>query len=223
MFYGKLRLNNDKLAIKIMPRTMAFKTIVSDANEEIIKFEKTRHHKALPMGRVNGTMCKTAWNKQNGRCVYCGIALHYSVRFRFMAASVVFDLPLKKGGLVEQDNIVLVCPYHKERYGASKPLRERIPDINTFADLVEQLFRSVSNDESREKIRMIKHEIDCILEDIAIHGQYRVFNEDRPAIIERDNLISNILDKMAKGEDVHNELVDRIKTIHVSGSYKRKI
>lgn len=200
-----------------------FRKPLIEINEEIRRFEKKRHWRALKLPRFILDDLFKVYTEYKGACAFCGILTTAKFNYKYTGAHFRFEMPLTKGGDITTDNIVLVCATHKKEYGTHKRARERIPDVDSFADLTEALIRAVQNGEGWEKIRRIKHEMNTVLEEIAIHSRYMVFNEDRPTKIrtpKRDNSIADAIEKLAAGEDTKQEITDGLKTIHVTQKYE---
>lgn len=200
-----------------------FKKPLITINEEIRKFERKKHWRALKLPRFILDDLFKVYTEYKGACAFCGILTTVKFQYRYTGAYFKFEIPLARGGEVSTDNLVLVCATHRDEYKPHKKMRERIPDIDTFADLTEALIRAVQNNNSWEKIRRIKHDMNTILEEIAIHSRYMVFNEDKPTKIrtpKRDNSIADEIEKLAKGEDTKTNIVDGLKTIHITQKYE---
>lgn len=192
-------------------------------NEEIRKFEKKRHWKRLKLPRFILDDLFKVYTKYKGACAFCGILTTAKFQYRYTGANFRFEMPIEKGGGISIDNLVLVCATHRDKYRPHHRSRERIPDVDSFADLTEALIRAVHNGDGWEKIRRIKHEMNTVLEEIAIHSRYMVFNEDRPTKIstpKRDNSIADAIEKLAAGEDTKQDITDGLKTIHVTQKYE---
>ena len=132
-------------------------------------------------------------------------------------------MPLEKGVTVDINNLILSCAVHKDQYQPHKRLRERIPNVDSFGDLMEALFRAVENKEGWEITRRIKHEMNTILEEIAVHSRYMIYKEDRPIRIrtsKKDESIPDLIEKFAKSQNSKEDVVDALKTIHVVKTYK---
>jgi 5-methylcytosine-specific restriction endonuclease McrA len=89
------------------------------------------------------TQAKNVWNRYKGACAYCEIPL---VPRGGKEDSLHFTMyvPLKHGGRVEEENLLPVCKGCKERHKLPpKRMLDRIPNVNTIADLVDRLIVEV--------------------------------------------------------------------------------
>jgi hypothetical protein len=84
-----------------------------------------------------------AWNRFRGRCAYCSLGLQ-PTGHRINSVKLMLHVPLRNGGKITNENLLIVC----SRCKADKtppPMRgiERIPNVNTIADLVDRLIVEV--------------------------------------------------------------------------------
>jgi hypothetical protein len=208
-----------------MPKAgiLKFRKPLIEINKEISVFEKKRHWRASKLERFTMEDLLKVYTYYKGACAFCGLPTTVEYKYKYTGSYFIFEVPLEKGGAVDVNNLVLVCTVHKEQYKPHKRLRERIPDVDSFADLTEALIRAVHNGDGWEKIRRIKHEMNTILEELAIHSRYTVFNEDRPIRIrtaKRDNSVADLIERFAKGEDTKQDITDGLKTIHITQKYE---
>lgn len=111
----------------------ALRSAISDINLECAKFTK--------QGRkvyIDKRDAKFIYAKYNGACAFCGYPLRSHKRGTDGLAFMFYQ-PLKYGGEISRDNLIPVCPRCKERQSPSPRPLERIPNVNTIADLVDRL------------------------------------------------------------------------------------
>lgn len=195
--------------------------------------------------------CKDSLTIQDGfrvyhdwkcRCCFCGINL--TVAWKNVSNSFTFEfyIPLKLCKKVTLDNIVPVCLTCKNEKKHVRSPREDIPDVNTFADLVEVLIRSVFLETQhlkdshpdlpalREKIRRLKQLLNLKLEDIAQNMRYNPFKDWVPEkweMVSEENNIPAAIEKMAikveKDEEPKEEkknITDIVKQTLATKKYK---
>lgn len=83
--------------------------------------------------------CREAFDKTKGHCAFCGVALK-AVGDAGKTARFMLYYPLETCGKIERSNLVAVCLRCK-RNPVPKPRKQgtRIPNVDTFADLVDRL------------------------------------------------------------------------------------
>lgn len=188
--------------------------------------------------KVNRREAAEVWQRDKGRCVFCGVGLVKGPKAGGRTPCLAFDFPLAHGGKVEVDNIILVCRIHKDKYEPRRKPRERIPDVDNFANLVEQMVISIIERESLiekkdpeafskiEKVRRLREEIDVLLEDIAVHSRYRtMFKEDTPEHFrhyrEGDTLGKDI-ENLSLGIGDSKEISEKLKQLVCTKVYRTK-
>jgi hypothetical protein len=172
------------------------------------------------------------------RCVYCGVALNRRSR-QYNGLNPVFYIPIDRGGPIEIDNLVFACSPCAHKYRPQRELRDAIPDINTFADYVEVLTKSVhekmdaEKDEDaelvlilNEKIRRIKRLLNIQLEDIALSLKYKPFKDWIPErfqeVREDDTDAPTLIERVAENPTKENKeaLTEGVKQIVSTGQYR---
>jgi len=134
-----------------------FEGAMKEVNKEIEKRGGNRR-------RYTRYDCRAIYDKYNGHCSKCGISLH-TKSYAQESARFMFRVPLKNGGLVNRDNLLLVCRHCKENKTPKKtPLEERVFGFDSFADLIAQLAGAVVENDL-EKIKFFKYEVNkCVAE-----------------------------------------------------------
>lgn len=171
------------------------------------------------------------WRKFNGRCAFCGISLDIRANVGPNASRFTFYTPLKYGGEVKQDNIVLACSKCAERYTPRREMREEIPDLNTLGDTIEQFIRAIyedrerANKATREKVQRIKRYINLQIEELAVNMRYKTFKDWAPdefiMLFEGENTIPDIVEKMIdEPEEAKKEMEQSWKQIMTTKQYK---
>ena len=121
----------------------------------------------------------------------------------------MFYVPLEFGGSSDLDNIVCVCSAHINLTSPAKPVRQPLPDLNTFADLVELLIQSLIQAKEfkdqkntdyfplKEKIQRIKRLLNAEMETIAMSFRYKPFldfdPENHEYIVEGSNSLADLV------------------------------
>ena len=208
------------------PITGKFKLAIIEINSEILAYQKTLHHRKRVLPKLSHLQLQKVFAAYKGLCAYCKAPLMLGDNFKLGGAHFSFEIPLVQGGEVAPSNVVPVCYAHKLRYNNLKSKRERVPDLDTFADLIEVLIESVSYEyKDIGKIRILKSEINSILEEIALHGHYKHYKEDlpkKPQHFINTNTVADIIEKMKTGEKTKEDLIESIKTITSTGQYRIK-
>lgn len=143
-----------------------------------------------------------------GCCAYCGMPLSLQGSNPTNALHLQFYTPLDAGGLPLLANLMPVCPTDKKRYRPTRRALEDIPNIDTFADLVEELMKLVS---TGSRTFAIKKRINTQLEDIVHTLRYKTSppSKEYEIRIENKNTIPDIVEEIAvrvdKGEDCAKE------------------
>lgn len=186
---------------------------------------------------------REVWNRDKGRCRFCGCVLH--IKDAVGASALFFKLyiPQEFGGKRELWNVVLCCRDDYEGYRAAKTvLGEDIPDVNTFADLTEQLIKATIKKQTAkpevsilldEKIRRLKIMINDQLTDVAATMRYKPFKdwipEDFELVVEGENTIPDIVEEITEAACEENadavssgkeKFTDSIKQVQTTKQYK---
>lgn len=82
------------------------------------------------------------YDNYNGFCCYCGLEL-VSKKQRVDSANFSFRIPLKAGGSISKDNIVLLCHRCKFFRCPKRPVSRPIFGFDAFSDLVVRLIEAV--------------------------------------------------------------------------------
>lgn len=101
---------------------------------------------------------KTIYEKFHGTCCYCGLELT-SGKQRPDTAHFTFRYPLKAGGSVCKENIVLLCYRCKYFRAPKNPVSRPIFGFDAFSDLVVHLVQSVIEG-NEEKTRYFQVKLD---------------------------------------------------------------
>jgi hypothetical protein len=115
----------------------ALRSAISDINLECAKFKKEGR-----IAYIDKTDAKFVYAKYKGSCAFCSYPLR-SHRRGTDGLSFMFYQPLKYGGEISRDNLIPVCPRCRDRQTPSPRPLERIPNVNTIADLVDRLIVEV--------------------------------------------------------------------------------
>lgn len=162
--------------------------------------------------RISSTEAREAFVKYGGTCAFCGLPLVIKYRKGWNALNFIYYIPLKLVKSIDPKLIIPVCEEHKEandKYG----LREDIPDINSFSDLIVVLVQTILLEkenpsvENRGKIGRIKRLLNLKLEDIALCLRYKPFKDWVP-----DNY-----EVVTEGENALPDLVEKVTNQIVSG------
>lgn len=219
--------------------THAFKKALLKFNTEI--------KRALPRGNPHRFTISEAfklYQRFNGRCVYCGLPLNVNAEAAVNSLNYKLYIPLEYNGVIDMDNVVIVCNTHADKYRPVKPPREDIPNVNTLADLIhvliEETFKleQMKNTEFHslilEKIRRIKIELNKTMEDIAVNMRYKTYADWQTSyyeIIEEDkntlaDLVQEQTKKVASGEpqdvvdSTREKIVNQTKQMATSKQYR---
>jgi hypothetical protein len=183
------------------------------------------------------------YKKFNGRCAFCDLPLNVRESQGTNALQLIFYTPIKFGGAIDPENIVPTCTVHAEQYRDVRETREDIPDINTFADVIEQLIKAVSAREHIlreggegvgpivEKIRRIKVYLNMKFEDLGVALRYKPFKDWIPENFEMlEEGMNTIPDIVAKATTSHeegasidnekHEITEKIKQTVTTRQYK---
>lgn len=177
------------------------------------------------------------YQAHRGRCAYCGYPLSSRNRRASNALFFSFYVPLDRGGSVELDNILPTCKLHINGGQPLRGIRERIPDINTIADLIDVMVKTrLELPESEHphlllyKLDKVKKMLNILFEDVVTNMRYRPpkdwVPEQYTIIMEDDNTIPDEIDNLVKAEDeptkeeAKKQIAERVKQIAVTGKYK---
>lgn len=115
----------------------AFRSALADINLECARF--TRQGKKVYLDKND---VKAVYAKYKGACAFCGYPLRSHKRGSD-GLVLMFYQPLKYGGEVSRDNLIPVCCRCKDRQSPSPRPIERVPNVNTIADLIDRLIVEV--------------------------------------------------------------------------------
>jgi hypothetical protein len=120
-------------------RNSAFREALREFNGEIVKAK--RRGRQIFFTKDD---CRFCYDKWGGYCAYCALPLAVKGQKRANAVHFMLYLPFKAGGQIRRDNVIPVCAKCKEK---QQPLPkrpgERIPNVNTVADIVDRLIVEV--------------------------------------------------------------------------------
>lgn len=157
------------------------------------------------------------YKKSKGHCQICGDLVEL-----WGTGELVFDfyVPLKYGGLPTIDNVFVSCHAHKIN---TNKKRAELPDINTFADLCEQLFLSVQEGTDK-RTKQIKRMMNWTLEDLTESMRYETFDDWRPdkfeLIYENRNSIPDLIEKVIEAPGAKAEITEQIKQLVTAKKYR---
>lgn len=154
---------------------------------------------------------KEVWRRSYGSCYDCGIILNPRGN-KQDSGNFTHRIPLELGGKIHRDNLILVCPAHKDnRDKKRKPPSMKIIGYNAISDIIVQLVESImSKDE--ERIQYFKQCFDVELKDIVDSGFYPL-EKIKPLPQLPKKAISNYL------EDIVNELKKEFEIIEQAKVY----
>jgi len=213
----------------------AFRYAVGWLNENSQKNRKKR--------KYNLSEAYDIWKQHQGRCVFCGLQLNSGEYNTPNGCHLIPYTPFEVGGTTEIWNIVIACTSCKKNYGGSKGVREDIPDLNTFADMISALIKTTLEKKEatdldkykllENKISRLKIMLNLKLTDIAQNMRYKAFVDWMPEeftiIEENKNSIPDIIENMTEGacggnEDAlasgEEEITQQIKQTMITKKYK---
>jgi len=178
--------------------------------------------------------------KFRGMCSSCGIKFNDQSKPRFE-----FFKPLKAGGEVSVENVIVVCKRCKETYCPPVYSINRIPGVDTFPDLVERLVIETYTleklnlidhpkeyENSKDIIRRLKGEMNTALTEIGDRLNYRPYRnrlDYKPKMFKEDmNTVADTIEKMAKDAIEEKPLEEHTKEIddsmeHIVKQHKYRI
>lgn len=215
----------------------AFKPAIEEINLRISRIIKFDGRSTLQ--RITPQQARAAFLAYKGTCAYCGIPLNVRNRTGWNSLHFTFYVPIKlQGKKIRPELLLPVCEAHLKN--SIKPgLREDIPDLNTFSDLIVVLIKSIVSENElsselkilmQEKINRIKRLLNFKLEDIALSMRYKPFRDWNPEefelVVEGDNSFPDLVQKVTeevidKGtEETKEEVTECIKQILTAKQYK---
>jgi len=219
------------------PIPKAFRAALAELNELVRKQQKKeRKRKPGPSGVVEYFRWRDllyAYHRFNGKCAFCGqpVQIGMTTPGPFQVKFVPIT-PLSAGGQAKADNLYPVCWFHYRRYLPRRKQMERVPDVNSLADLIVILSQSVKKrDDLRatgkgdeyliqsDKIDRLKSDINSLFEEVAAYFQYRVFDADKPKKVETRIEGENSLADLIEKEDTE-EIADALKQINYTKQYR---
>jgi len=129
----------------------AFRSALSDINLECAKFKKEGR-----IAYIDKRDAKAVYAKYKGACAFCGYPLRSHKRGTD-GLVLMFYQPLKYGGQISRDNLIPVCPRCKDHQTPAPRLVERIPNVNTVADIIDRLIVEVHKLAYFENQKRIEH------------------------------------------------------------------
>lgn len=99
-----------------------------------------------------------------GSCVYCGAELVSKTTVRKDMAHFSFRIPLKAGGSICKENMVLLCYKCKFLRVPKRPIARPVFGFDAFSDLIVQLVQSVQ-EKNKEKVQYFQVKVDQALAD----------------------------------------------------------
>ena len=180
------------------------------------------------------------YQKNNGRCVYCGLPLQPSRLGQSNSLNFIFYIPIEFTGMNEYNNIIPVCPYHAEMLTPNKQFLEDIPDINSIADIIEVLvkckldsieFQKTQNPEYFpvvEKLKRLKRLLNFKIQEFALSMRYKTFVDWIPSqyeLIQEDhNTIADLVEIVVDADvdsmgKIKNKITKQLKQIVTTKTY----
>lgn len=182
---------------------------------------------------------RAAYNRTKGRCSFCGIPLLVAGSEAHMP-HFMFLRPIKLGGKVEQDNLLVVCFDCKGQHHESRrdQPRELLYDFNTIPDLIQRLVEETIELSkcSDEYIRLYQDSVKRIKRQLnyAIHNFVHTlaYNPRADAIdikverrIEEQNTAADLIAKIAQAKEeveltpLRLQLINLLKEINLTKRY----
>jgi len=183
--------NKTRSGRSINPFADAMKEINRDIDNALKKRGGARHY-------YTRYDCRAIYDKWNGHCSKCGLALQSKSNFQ-NSAYFTFRVPLDLGGKMDRDNLLLVCFSCKTlKIRPKVPMEDRVVGFDSFADLIVQLTASVvEKDES--KIKWFKHEVNRALGEIVQTLYHDPIGDVEPVErYENDNSVSDLVADIAE-------------------------
>jgi hypothetical protein len=174
--------------------------------------------------RITNFDVEEVYQKYRGRCVYCDKALRYLGTRSHNSARVVWYVPLNVGGEARPDNLIVSCQECVKSYRSTRKLREDMVGLDSFADVVELLFKAVRDGADQSVVDQLKSRLNVRLVDVANCMRYTtkddwIASEDE-IVEEGVNTIGDRVEAMAKGEDTKDEITNTIKQMVSKKQYK---
>ena len=219
------------------PIPKALRAALAELNEAVrAQIRKDRRKKPGPTTRADFFKWRDllfAYHRYNGKCAFCGQGVQMGMvtpgpfQVKFIPIT-----PFSKGGQANSDNLYPVCWFHYKRYLPRRKAMERVPGVDSLADLIVALSKTVKLRENlrvqgkgdeyliqTDKIDRLKSEINSLFEEVAVYFQYRIFSEEMPRKVEPRIEGENSLADLIEKEDTE-EIVDGLKEIHYTGRYR---
>lgn len=206
--------------------TTPFTRATKEINRELREHGHTHH--------IRGAEARSVFQKWKGRCVFCGIPLLVRARTTGAALGFQFYTPLSCGGRPTIDNVVPTCTGCRKFYRTTRQPREELFNVNTFADLTEQLILELQQHKQHKgRITRIKRMMNQSLEDMVNNMRYKTYPDQAPEefelLVEDKNTLPEEIEGLTKALKEDNKpsvdkekdrVTDRVKQIITSKQYK---
>lgn len=157
---------------------------------------------------------KAVWQRDFGRCYYCGIVLSPS-NSDLNTGKFTHRVPIKLGGKIHRDNLIAVCLEHKKNKDKRRPLPNiKISGYNALSDTIVQLVRAtIAND--RYRISYFKQLFDIELKDI-VESKYYPLDSIKTLEAVPKQSVSLYIESIAKELAQELEIIAQSKTYEIS-------
>jgi hypothetical protein len=153
---------------------------------------------------------QAVFDNHRGRCRNCGVKLiNRKITYRHsvgLTARFEFFKPLKRGGKISRDNLILVCLSCKDEYKLPQRMLKRIPEVNTIADLIERLMiethKAQQSDVHKNIVTALKRELNAAITEMVDSLHYSSLKDspelDPPEFLEEESTLADTMENMAK-------------------------
>lgn len=153
---------------------------------------------------------KFVWRRDLGQCYDCGILLNPRGR-TFDSGYFTHRVPIKLGGKISKDNLILVCSHHKtERDKKKKSPAKKIAGYNALSDILVHLIEATLK-KDEEKIKYFKLHFDAELKDI-VDSKYYPIDSIKELDQIPENPISYYVIELTNKLIKELEIIDQTKT-----------
>ncbi len=175
-------------------------------NTEVRRYYKGRPGRADRKPRVKKDDLKYIFDRAKGRCRECGYPLTLQGQTVCQEARFQFIKPLKNGGAVIRENLMLVCSKCKDTFRCPERMLKRIPEVNTIADLIERLMvethRAQIDPLHRSIVSALKRDLNSAIEEAMDMLHYRPLvtslKFDPPVFVENKNTLADTMEKLGE-------------------------
>lgn len=179
------------------------------------------------------------WNQAQGHCMYCGKMLQVKGSTELRPEFMVWR-PLRQGGSVKKENLIVVCPGCKVNHASvfrDRP-RERIYDFNTIPDLICRLVNEQNDLNScedeyirlyQENIKRIKRELNFAITEfvqtLAYNPRSDCVDIELERRVEEQNTAADIIARISEAKEqtdlvpLRAQLVQILKEINNTRKY----